>query len=250
MTLRLLGSRHPEITCAALALAHAVLTPALTLEDELSPIVESLRVQKDALHPAPTTAGAQNDALVQKAMDEAHLTKLQDEAHLTKLQDEAHLTKLQALPWLHMLLHAPTTTPEGRAGTLRLIAALIRLESAGAQDGASSDRPRRRTERPPRAVLADRRDKAPAGRSGAVVSVAEAVVREGVVLSCLFHLLGHQTIPVDYVPENTHPTSQGASIEVRAAAVDTLCALLADATVGSETEELLDRCLAPQVDCH
>ena len=197
---------------------------------------------------------------------------------------------LQALPRLHMLLHARTTTPEGRAGALRLIAALIRLESTGAQDGASSERPRRRTERPPRAVLSDLRDNAPVGPSGAVgpcgavVSVAEAVVRGGVVLSCLFHLLGHSTLLVDYLPESpdrpspiapiapTAPTDpiaptdpptdpppdplpdpppdpllQGASIEVRAAAVDTLCALLADATVGPAAEELLDRCLAPQV---
>jgi hypothetical protein len=85
------------------------------------------------------------------------------------------------------------------------------------------------------------------------------------MLSCLFHLLGHSTLLVDYLPESPSPTSptdpptdpppdplpdpllQGASIEVRAAAVDTLCALLADATVGPAAEELLDRCLAPQV---
>jgi hypothetical protein len=96
------------------------------------------------------------------------------------------------------------------------------------------------------------------------VSVAEAVVRGGVVLSCLFHLLGHSTLLVDYLPESPSPTDptdptdplpdpppdpllQGASIEGRAAAVDTLCALLADATVGPAAEELLDRCLAPQV---
>ncbi len=231
-TLRLLSARDPAIMRAALTLGEAVVAPPCG-ELEATAALSSTPAPAVATATAATAAASEASGALDATLSFA----------------------LQALPSLHLALHSRTATSEVREAALHLIAALIRLESA------PTDRKRRRKRR------ADRTAETPGEPSGVGVGVAEAVLRGGVVLSCILHLVGYTAAPPSPTAgadEPAAPASTGSatgcaaastagasvgassSYEVRVAAVDPLCALLLDNMVGAEAEELLERCLAPQ----